>query len=81
MKTTLELPDELFAQAKAAAAKRKTTFRAVVEHALRREVGSPTSEEKASPFYTIGPTGIPLIKHNGKTVVTTSMVRELLEEE
>jgi hypothetical protein len=81
MKTTLELPDKLFAQAKAAAAKRKTTFRAVVEHALRREVGSPTSEENESPFYTIGPTGSPLIKHNGKTVVTTSMVRELLEEE
>ena len=30
MKTTLELPDDLFAQAKVAAAKRNTTFRATV---------------------------------------------------
>lgn len=81
MKTTLELPDDLFAKAKAAAAKRKTTFRAVVEHALRREVGSPTDAESPSPFYKIGPSGIPLIKHTGNVVVTSAMVRELLDEE
>jgi transcriptional/translational regulatory protein YebC/TACO1 len=83
MKTTLELPDELFAQAKAAAAKRKTTFRAVVEHALRREVGSPTGAESPSPYYRIGPGGIPLMNHTGtgNRVVTSAMVREMLEEE
>jgi hypothetical protein len=82
MKTTLELPDELFAQAKAAAAKRKTTFRAVVEHALRREVGQGRVEQ--SPYFRIGPDGIPQILRQpgtGKVRVTSAMVRDLMEEE
>jgi hypothetical protein len=82
IKTTLELPDELFAQAKAAAAKRKTTFRAVVEHALRREVGQGKVEQ--SPYFRIGPDGIPRILRppgSGKVRVTSAMVRELMEEE
>ena len=34
MKTTIELPDELLAEAKAVAARRRTTLKALVEHAL-----------------------------------------------
>jgi len=82
MKTTLELPDELFAQAKAAAAKRKTTFRAVVEHALRREVGQREAEQ--SPHFRIGPDGIPRILRppgSGKVRVTSALVRDLMDEE
>jgi hypothetical protein len=79
MKTTLELPDELFAQTKVVAAKRNTTFRAIVEHALRREVGEGEGGE--SPYFTIGPDGIPRIRHSGKARVTSAMVRELMEEE
>ena len=79
MNTTLELPDDLFAQAKVAAAKRNTTFRAIVEHALRREVGQ--AEEGGSPYFRVGPDGIPRICHTGKVRVTSAMVRELMEEE
>lgn len=82
MKTTLELPDDLYAEAKVAAAKRSTTFRAIVEHALRREVGQTKSAE--SPYYRIGPDGIPRIRRDagsGKVRVTTAMIRELMEEE
>jgi hypothetical protein len=79
MKTTLELPDDLFAQAKVAAAKRNTTFRAIVEHALRREVGQGEGGE--SPYFRVGPDGIPRIRHTGKVRVTTAMVRDLMEEE
>ncbi len=38
MKTTLELPDNLLLEAKAVAARRRTTFKAMIEHALRREI-------------------------------------------
>lgn len=81
MKTTLELPDDLYAEAKAVALRRKTTLRSMFEHALRREIGSPSGASATSPYYRIGPNGIPLINHTGKTVVTSAMVRELLEEE
>lgn len=81
MKTTLELPDDLFARAKVEAAKRKTTFRAIVEHALRREVGQRENEKPASPHFRIGADGIPRIRRSGKVRVTSAMVRELMEEE
>lgn len=38
MKTTLDLPDALLVEAKAVAARRRTTLKAMVEHALRREI-------------------------------------------
>ena len=38
MKTTLDLPDDLLVAAKTAAARRRTTLRAIVESALRREL-------------------------------------------
>ena len=79
MTKILELPDDLFAQAKVAAAKRNTTFRAIVEHALRREVGQ--AEGGGSPYFRVGPDGIPRIRHTGKVRVTSAMVRELMEEE
>ena len=81
MKTTLELPDELLAEAKAVALKRKTTLRSMFEHALRRESGSSDDTASPSPHYRIGPSGIPLINHTGNVVVTSALVRELLEEE
>ena len=83
MKTTLELPDELLAEAKAVALRRKTTLRSMFEHALRREIGSPTGAESPSPYYRIGPGGIPLMNHigTGTKIVTSAMVREMLEEE
>jgi len=83
MKTTLELPDDLFAEAKAVALRRKTTLRAMFEHALRREIGSSAGAESPSPYYHIGPGGIPLMNHTGtgNRVVTSAMVREMLEDE
>jgi hypothetical protein len=43
MKTTLDLDDALLIEAKAVAARRRTTLRAMVEHALRREL-APAAE-------------------------------------
>ena len=38
MKMTVELPDDLLIEAKATAARQRTTLRAIIEHALRREI-------------------------------------------
>jgi hypothetical protein len=39
MRTTIELPDELFAAAKIAAVQRKTTLKALIGAALAKELG------------------------------------------
>lgn len=81
MKTTVELPDDLLVRAKTAAAHRHTTLRAILEHALRREVGLSDAPAVASPHFTVGADGIPRIRHKGRKKVTSAMVRELLEED
>ena len=40
MKTTVEIPDELLVEAQKHAAEQRTTLRALIERALRRELGS-----------------------------------------
>jgi hypothetical protein len=42
MKTTVELPDDLFVSAKKAAAERRTTLRDLIERGLRRELAEPS---------------------------------------
>jgi Arc/MetJ family transcription regulator len=81
LKTTIELPDELLIRAKTAAAQRKTTLRAIFEHALRREVGQEGADVAVSPHFIVGADGMPRIRHRGRQRVTSALVRELLEEE
>jgi len=50
MKTTLDLPDDLLIEAKAVAARRRTTLKAMVEHALRREIYPAVELDEDSPF-------------------------------
>lgn len=78
MKTTLELSDELFRKAKAVAADRRTTFRALVEHALRREVES--GNEDVSRIYRVDEDGLPYLPSRGAKV-TSDAVYRLLDEE
>ena len=46
MKTTVELPDELFVSAKKAAAERRTTLRDLIERGLRRELAAPVGRDR-----------------------------------
>lgn len=80
MKTTIELPDQLFAAAKSVAARRRTTLKAMMEHALRREIGF---EAKPLPDATFGPNtyGFPVLKKRGTSVVTSKQVHQMLDEE
>lgn len=59
MKTTLDLPDDLLIEAKTLAARRKTTLKAVIESALRREVRPASDFENPDPSrFEVGPFGI-----------------------
>jgi hypothetical protein len=46
MKTTVELPDDLFVAAKKAAIERRTTLRDLIERGLRRELAEPPRARK-----------------------------------
>ena len=46
VKTTIELPDDLFVVAKKAAVERRTTLRDLIERGLRRELTEPRRARK-----------------------------------
>lgn len=79
MKTTLDLPDDLLREAKSTAARRRTTLRALFEHALRRELES-TRPEEPGRIYRVDEDGLPYIPSRGRKV-TSATVYRLLEEE
>jgi hypothetical protein len=55
MKITLDLPDDLLIEAKAVAARQRTTFKAMVERALRREiVPRPDQDPDTSALIEVG---------------------------
>jgi len=47
MKTTIELPDDLVIAAKKKAAETRTSLRAILERALRRELAQPENGRRA----------------------------------
>lgn len=80
MKTTIELPDQLLVAAKAVAAQRRTTLKAMLEHALRREIGFdelPAADEVVEKNRY----GFPVLKKRGTSVVTSEQIYALLDEE
>lgn len=82
MKTTLELPDELFSEAKAAAAKRRITLKELVTRALERDL-HPVPPPKPEDHFEIDEDGWPVLKRPGNpgVVVTDEFVRQLREQE
>lgn len=79
MKTTIELPDDLLIEAKAAAVRRRTTLKAIIEHALRRELRQDQPRQ-ANPCFTIDEHGLPIITKTGDTPLTNERVYEMMEE-
>jgi len=61
MKTTIELPDDLFLQAKRKALENRTTLRHLVERALRRELmgGKPAARRPRRIRWVTSPGGLP----------------------
>ncbi len=82
MKTTLDLPDDLLIEAKTLAARRKTTLKAIVESALRREIRPASDLENPDPArFEVGPFGILRIrKVPGSPPATVAQVRALQDD-
>ena len=80
MKTTLELPDDLMMEAKAIAIKRRTTLKAMFEHALRREINYKLPHPDESEIFTSNEYGFPVIRRQGKAVITNEMIYKIMEQ-
>jgi hypothetical protein len=80
MKTTIEIPDDLFMEAKATAARRRTTLKAMMEHALRREIAGPVDLPPDGP-YEIGPFGILSLKKKPGSSMTAAQVQQLIDHQ
>jgi hypothetical protein len=65
---SLDLPDDLLMKAKTLAVRRKTTLKAIVESALRREIRPAAEIENPDPEkFEIGPFGLLCLKRTGRT--------------
>jgi hypothetical protein len=82
MKTTLDLPDALLMEVKAVAARRRTSMRSIMEHALRRELGelAPAKMEK-DVLTEVNAYGFPILKRTGRGRITSEMVYALQDQE
>jgi hypothetical protein len=78
MKITIDLSDDLLVEAKSIAARRRISLKAMVEHALRREI-EPAAPHQNSNFVR-GEDGVLRLPHRGARV-TTELVRQLMDEE
>lgn len=78
MKTTIDLPDALLRQAKILAARRGTTLKAMLSHALEREISG--SDKGAPAIFEVDADGLPRLPSRGARV-TRELVGRLLEEE
>jgi|APFre7841882630_1041343.scaffolds.fasta_scaffold117348_2 hypothetical protein len=85
MKTTLDIDDALLIKAKTLAAQRRTTLKALVEHALSREILPPPElTPEQSQYMEIGPLGIIRIKKTGPPMTAEAyqaMVDRVEQEE
>lgn len=81
MKTTLELDSALLSEAKAVAAKRRTTLKAMVEHALRRELApAPESANPDPEKFEVGPLGFLVLRRRPGEVITLEEIKAVQEE-
>ena len=80
MKTTIELPDDLFSEAKQTAARRRTTLRSIIEHALRREIYG-TKPPSAEAPYVLDEYGYPLLKRDPEEPQSTEDQIQKLQEQ
>jgi hypothetical protein len=81
MKTTLDLPDDLLIEAKAVAARRRTTLKAMVTHALRREIAPAVQLEADSPFEMNELGMLVLKKVVGRIPMSAEAIQDLIDHQ
>jgi hypothetical protein len=77
MKTTLELPEDLFQAAKVTAARRKITLKALFTQALRKEITPPPDTSGAQ--LRVGEDGLPYLPKRGREI-SKELIDQLDEE-
>lgn len=82
MKTTVELPDELFAESKAVALRRRVSLKTLFTRALERELRGRTGEARQDRL-RIDESGWPVLRvaEDDARVVSNAFVNELRESE
>lgn len=81
MKTTLDLPDDLLIEAKSLAVRRKTTLRAIVESALRREIRPAAEMDNPDPDkFEVGPLGFLVLKRQPGETISLEQIKAIEEE-
>lgn len=83
MKTTMDIDDELLIATKQVAARRRTSMKAIVEHALRREIApelDPTLAESAACYKT-GKHGLPVLNKSPQKKVCSEDIYQMMEDE
>ena len=81
MKTTLDLPDDLLIEAKTLAARRRTTLRALVEAALRREIRPAAAMDNPDPEkFEVDPLGFLVLKRKPGETVTLEQIKTIQAE-
>jgi len=83
MKTTVEIPDPLYRQAKIRAAEQGTSLKALMLKALEQELSpskAPVAPFSAEPIYTCNHLGFPILKARGARV-TNELMNRIREEE
>ena len=82
MKTTLELPDQLFAEAKATAAMRRVTLKELFTRALEKEI-RPVALPSEHSHFKIDEYGWPVLNRepNCGVIVTQELIDSIREEE
>jgi len=80
MKATVELPDDLFAEAKAAALRRRISLKALFTRALERELRD-SAVESGQQRFRVNESGWSVLRtaSDDTTVVSTDLVNELRE--
>jgi hypothetical protein len=80
MKTTVELPDDLFAEAKATALRRRISLKTLFTLSLERELRG-FAVESGQQRFCVDETGWPVLRtaSDDTTVVSTDLVNELRE--
>lgn len=81
MKTTLDLDDDLLIEAKIIAAKRRTTLKAVVESALRREIRPAAEMENPDPEkFDVDPLGFLVLKRRPGETISLAQIETIQNE-
>jgi len=80
VKTTIEIPDDLFAEAKEMAARRRTTLKAMFERALRRELAGYRQKTASNSAFRIDQDGLPVLIATDATKISSEQIYEFMED-